>query len=70
MPTWIIQTAILLFSIKNWIRTWPESHFRPKRLSAKIIESESTKIIQPILANFSQVFLEMLEPIFSHDSIR
>ncbi len=70
MPTWIIQTAIFLFSIKNCIRKWPESHFRSKCLSAKIIESESTKIIQSILANFSQVFLEMLEPIFSHGSIR
>jgi hypothetical protein len=50
--------------------TAPESHFRPKRLSAKVIESQSTKIIQPILANFSQIFLEMLQPIFSHGSMR
>jgi len=38
LPTWIIQTAILLFSFEDWIRKWPESSFRPKCLSAKAVE--------------------------------
>jgi hypothetical protein len=70
VPTWIIQTAIFLFHIKNWFRKWPESRFRPKRLFAKVIKSESTKIIQPILANCSRFSWDARANIFiSLDSL-
>jgi hypothetical protein len=63
-----IQTVIFLFSFENRIRKYLESCYKPERLSAKAIESIMTKIILPVLAKFSQVFLETLESIFSHGS--
>ncbi len=59
-----------MFSFENWIRKWSESRFRPKRLFAKAIDIEVTKISVPILANFSRIFLELLEQIFLHEYTR